>query len=100
MLFAAARRIPARRLSAEHEAMAPACVTAPNFSNGQSIGNATSLAVRKEVAPRRLDGTEVREAPSRNGAGLDAAVPHGGLVHGKACKKQRVRVALDIRVVY
>ena len=60
-----------RCLSAEHEAVASARVTAQCFSYGHAIGHAAALAIRNNVQPRDIPGIEVREAVSRDGARLD-----------------------------
>lgn len=60
-----------RCLSAEHEAMASARVTAQCFSYGHAIGHAASMAARQNKAPRELDGRAIREAVNRDGAQLD-----------------------------
>jgi len=53
--------VAGRCLSAEHEAMASARVTAQCFSYGHAIGHAASIAVRENVSPRAIDGAAVRE---------------------------------------
>ncbi len=60
-----------RCLSAEHEAMASARVTAPCFSYGQAIGLAASLCVQEHLQPRQLDASTLRLELNRLGAGLD-----------------------------
>ncbi|HEY0823519.1 MAG TPA: FAD-dependent oxidoreductase [Ramlibacter sp.] len=60
-----------RCLSAEHEAVASARVTAQCFSSGQALGVAAALARREGVQPRALPGRAVREALNRQGARLD-----------------------------
>ena len=60
-----------RCLSAEHEAVASARVTAQCFSYGHAIGHAASLAIRAGVPPRAVPGSAVREALDRDGARLD-----------------------------
>ncbi|MBK5104823.1 MAG: FAD-dependent oxidoreductase [Burkholderiales bacterium] len=62
-----------RCLSAEHEAMASARVTAQCFSYGQAIGRAASLALREKLAPRQIDGAALRDLLNRDGAGLGVA---------------------------
>jgi glycine/D-amino acid oxidase-like deaminating enzyme len=59
-----------RCLSAQHEAMASARVTAQCFSYGHAIGHAASMAVRERIAPRRIRGEDVREVLDRDGAQL------------------------------
>ncbi|MBD3625102.1 MAG: FAD-dependent oxidoreductase, partial [Rhodobacteraceae bacterium] len=60
-----------RCLSAEHEAVASARVTAQCFSYGHAIGHAASIAVREGVAPRAISGTDLRGLLNRDGARLD-----------------------------
>lgn len=60
-----------RCLSAEHEAVASARVTAQCFSYGQALGVAASLARRERLQPRQIPGRAVREALNRQGARLD-----------------------------
>lgn len=60
-----------RCLSAEHEAVASARVTAQCFSYGQALGVAATLAVRDRRQPRAIDGREVRAELNRQGARLD-----------------------------
>ncbi|WP_295642357.1 FAD-dependent oxidoreductase [uncultured Methylibium sp.] len=60
-----------RCLSAEHEAVASARVTAQCFSYGQALGVAATLAARERVAPRDIPGRTIREALNRQGARLD-----------------------------
>jgi hypothetical protein len=64
-----------RCLSAEHEAMASARVTAQCFSYGHAIGHAAAIAVRERLAPRQIDGIAVRELLDRDGARLGSAPP-------------------------
>lgn len=60
-----------RCLSAEHEAVASARVTAQCFSYGHALGVAATLVLRERVAPRDLPGRTIREALNRQGARLD-----------------------------
>ncbi|MFN3169557.1 MAG: FAD-dependent oxidoreductase [Hyphomicrobiales bacterium] len=60
-----------RCLSAQHEAVASARVTAQCFSYGQAIGNAASITVRDGVAPRAIPGADLRDIMNRDGARLD-----------------------------
>ncbi len=60
-----------RCLSAEHEAVASARVTAQCFSYGQALGVAAGLAARERLQPRDLPGLAVREQLNRLGARLD-----------------------------
>lgn len=59
-----------RCISAEHEAMASARVTAQCFSYGHAIGHAAAVAVREGVAPRDIRGRDLRELLNRDGARL------------------------------
>jgi len=60
-----------RCLSAEHEAVASARVTAQCFSYGQALGVAATLAVKGRLQPREIDGREVRSVLNCQGAFLD-----------------------------
>jgi len=60
-----------RCLSAEHEAVASARVTAQCFSYGHAIGHAAAICVREGIAPRALRGTELREVLNHDDARLD-----------------------------
>ena len=62
--------VAGRCLSAEHEAVASARVTAQCFSYGHAIGHAALLAVRDRIAPRRIEGREVRRLLNADGANL------------------------------
>jgi hypothetical protein len=63
--------VAGRCLSAQHEAMASARVTAQCFSYGQAIGHAAAIAVREAVPPREIAGEGIRERLNRDGACLD-----------------------------
>jgi hypothetical protein len=60
-----------RCLSAEHEAVASARVTAQCFSYGHAIGHAAALAVREHLSPRQIFGADIRRLLNRDGAQLD-----------------------------
>lgn len=60
-----------RCLSAEHEAVASARVTAQCFSYGHAIGHAATLAVREGLAPREIAGSDLRDILNREDARLD-----------------------------
>jgi glycine/D-amino acid oxidase-like deaminating enzyme len=60
-----------RCLSAEHEAMASARVTAQCFAYGHAIGHAAALSLREKIAPRAIAGRELRTVLNRDGARLD-----------------------------
>ena len=59
-----------RCLSAEHEAMASARVTAQCFSYGHAVGHAAAIAAREGMAPRAVPAAAVRERLNRDGADL------------------------------
>lgn len=59
-----------RCLSAQHEAMASARVTAQCFSYGQAIGTAAAICVRDRIAPRQLDARGLRTELQRAGMQL------------------------------
>lgn len=66
-----------RCLSAQHEAVASARVTAQCFSYGHAIGHAAALCLASALQPRALPGAAVREALCRDGAHLEEdAVAH------------------------
>jgi len=60
-----------RCLSAEHEAVASARVTAQCFSYGHAIGAAAAICALEGLAPRRIDGTAIRAELNREGAQLE-----------------------------
>ncbi|MDR6861521.1 FAD-dependent oxidoreductase [Variovorax guangxiensis] len=60
-----------RCLSAEHEAMASARVTAQCFAYGHAIGHAAAMALHETLAPREVRGSELRALLNRDGARLD-----------------------------
>lgn len=60
-----------RCLSAEHEAMASARVTAQCFAYGHAIGHAAALAIHERRAPRAISGAELRRHLNADGARLD-----------------------------
>jgi len=62
--------VAGRCLSAEHEAMASARVTAQCFSYGHAVGHAAAIAVRERTMPRRIPGAYLRDVLNRDGAGL------------------------------
>lgn len=61
-----------RCLSAEHEAVASARVTAQCFSYGHAVGHAAAMAIRNRLDPAAIQGTELRQVLNRDGARLDA----------------------------
>lgn len=63
--------VTGRCLSAEHEALASARVTAQCFSYGHAIGHAAALVVKEGLAPRDIDGRDVRQLLNGDGARLD-----------------------------
>lgn len=63
--------VAGRCLSAEHEAVASARVTAQCFGYGHAIGHAAVVALRDRVAPADIAGEDLRIILNRDGAGLD-----------------------------
>lgn len=63
--------VAGRCLSAEHEAMASARVTAQCFSYGHAIGHAAAIAVKDNIEPCAIDGADLRARLNRDGARLD-----------------------------
>lgn len=63
--------VAGRCLSAEHEAVASARVTAQCFSYGHAIGHAAAIAVRDRLALRDIDGRDVRAAVNADGARIE-----------------------------
>ncbi|MFM0593643.1 FAD-dependent oxidoreductase [Paraburkholderia dilworthii] len=63
--------VAGRCLSAEHEAVASARVTAQCFSYGHAIGHAAALAVNEHIDVRRIAGEDVRLLLNRDGAQLN-----------------------------
>lgn len=59
-----------RSLSAQHEAMASARVTAQCFSYGHAIAHAAVLAIREKLSVRELRGEDVRLLVNKEGAEL------------------------------
>lgn len=60
-----------RCLSAQHEAMASARVTAQCFSYGHAIGHAAALSVKERIAVRSLAASDIRTLLNLDGARLD-----------------------------
>jgi hypothetical protein len=60
-----------RCLSAQHEAVASARVTAQCFSYGHAIGHAAALAIREHIHPHQVEGRELRAILNQDGARLD-----------------------------
>lgn len=63
--------VAGRCLSAEHEALASARVTAQCFSYGQAAALATALSLESGRPYREIEGAEVRAALNAEGARLD-----------------------------
>ncbi len=61
-----------RCLSAEHEAVASARVTAQCFAYGHAVGHAAALAVKEGMHPHQIAGRDLRGILNRDGARLDA----------------------------
>ncbi len=59
-----------RCLSAEHEAMASARVTAQCFSYGHAIGHAAAMSAKGNMPARAISPADVRDALNRDGARL------------------------------
>jgi len=64
--------VAGRCLSAEHEAVASARVTAQCFSYGHAIGHAAAMCLEAKCEPRALRGEDVRDRVDRDGARLGA----------------------------
>ena len=60
--------VAGRCLSAEHEAVASARVTAQCFSYGQAVGHAESIAVRDRLPARSVDPAAIRSRLNNDGA--------------------------------
>ena len=60
-----------RCLSAQHEAVASARVTAQCFSYGHAIGHAAAIVVKEKVSPRSIAGADLRRVLNADGARLD-----------------------------
>lgn len=63
--------VAGRCLSAEHEAVASARVTAQCFSYGHAVGHAAALASREGIPTHALSGEDIRGLLNRDGAALD-----------------------------
>ncbi|PCI54707.1 MAG: FAD-dependent oxidoreductase [Alphaproteobacteria bacterium] len=63
--------VAGRCLSAEHEAMASARVTAQCFSYGQAIGHAAAMSVKDAIPTSAIQGDNIRLLLNRDGARLD-----------------------------
>lgn len=63
--------VAGRSLSAEHEAMASARVTAQCFQYGQAAGIAADLAIKSNRAIRALEGEEIRFLLNKDNARMD-----------------------------
>jgi len=64
--------VAGRCLSAQHEAVASARVTAQCFSYVHAVGHAAAMCLESGVEPRALAGAAVRDRLNRDGARLDA----------------------------
>ena len=60
-----------RCLSAEHEAVASARVTAQCFSYGHAIGHAAAIAIQERIAVGAVSPVQIRERLNRDDARLD-----------------------------
>lgn len=65
--------VAGRCLSAQHEAVASARVTAQCFSYGQAIGHAAAMCIEAGCGPRDLRGEDIRDRLNRDGARLGTA---------------------------
>ena len=65
--------VAGRCLSAQHEAVASARVTAQCFSYGHAIGHAAAMCLEARCEPRALRGVDVRDRVDRDGARIGAA---------------------------
>lgn len=63
--------VAGRCLSAEHEAVASARVTAQCFSYGHAVGHAALVALREGIEPAAIAGSDLRAILNRDGARLD-----------------------------
>ncbi|HEY0207760.1 FAD-dependent oxidoreductase [Acerihabitans sp.] len=63
--------VAGRCLSAEHEAVASARVTAQCFAYGHAIGHAAAIAVNNGLDPDEIDPLEIRQFLRRDGASLE-----------------------------
>lgn len=61
-----------RCLSAQHEAVASARVTAQCFAYGHAVGHAAVLAITEKMHPHQISGRELRSILNRDGARLDS----------------------------
>lgn len=61
-----------RCLSAEHEAVASARVTAQCFSYGHALGLAATIALRERIEARAVPGYQIREILNQQNARLDS----------------------------
>ena len=59
-----------RCLSAEHEAVASARVTAQCFAYGHAVGHAATIAIRERISLRQINGADLRSVLNRDQAGL------------------------------
>lgn len=66
--------VAGRCLSAQHEAMASARVTAPCFAYGQATGVAAFISIRDGIPTSAVQGEMVRELLNRDGAQLSNRV--------------------------
>jgi hypothetical protein len=63
--------VAGRCLSAEHEAVASARVTAQCFSYGQAVGHAAALSLREGIEPGNVNGADLRMILNHDNARLD-----------------------------
>jgi len=63
--------VAGRCLSAQHEAVASARVTAQCFSYGHAVGHAAAIAVAEGLPLRKIDGRRIRQILNQEGARLN-----------------------------
>ena len=63
--------VAGRCLSAEHEAVASARVTAQCFSYVHAIGHASALSLNEKIDTDMIDGIDIRKILNSDGAHLD-----------------------------
>ena len=63
--------VAGRCLSAEHEAVASARVTAQCFGYGHAVGHASVIAARDNLQPRDINGADIRAILNKENAQLD-----------------------------
>lgn len=72
--------VAGRCLSAEHEALASARVTAQCFEYGHAAAVATTISLQTDTPFRRIDGHVVRTQMARNGSDFSPDTPTGSSI--------------------